>query len=296
MKPWFPPCQVKESSSHRGRWMPGGQILAAAPQDSVPQGPNHAVLWLLFKFASSQINRSNIRKEKILSWPCCAFSCLYWSKLPGLLAQDADPLENPFIPMGFQHSQSSEPGPGRTWVLQLLVPSLTCFPTWAELRTMQIWRRSGYFWDLKSSGCGPGMSGITLCPVLSSCVKHLSTDNAKLPLPDWAMPGVTELPCQALELLSSCPDFPLGMFAWLETTGLSQPGWRELGGGHRSIWWAADHCLFPGSASSTGSDTSTRHTEQIMSLQPSELWHLWEFTGKPHHLCKTPRDNHEGRK
>lgn len=167
MKPWFPPCQVMKSASpvaeaHRGRWMPGGQILAAGPQDPVPRGPNPAVLWLLFKSPLSQINRSSIRKEK--SWagpvvpsPPPAFADSSLGQPPGLLAQDADPLENPFNPMGFQHSQSSEPGPGRTMCRQDLGAAAACSTPYllhylngvkdnANLEKIWVFLRAEKFW------------------------------------------------------------------------------------------------------------------------------------------------------
>lgn len=67
------------------------------------------------------------------------------------------------------------PCAGRTWGLQLLAPSLTCLTTWAELRTVQIWRRSGYLWELESSGCDPACLE-SLCvqgfpPVLNTCLQ-----------------------------------------------------------------------------------------------------------------------------
>lgn len=92
----------------------------------------------------------------------------------------------------------------------------------------------------------------------------------------------------------------MGRFAWLEIIGLSQPSWRALGGGHGPVWRAADHRLLPGhgSASRTGSESSPRHTstEQIMPLQPSNLWHLRAFTRTFHHLTEAPGNNHERRK
>lgn len=99
--------------------------------DPVSWGPSHAVLWLLFKSALNQINRSNIRKKK--SWaglvvpsPPPAFADPSLGQPPGLLAEDVNPLEISFIPMGFQHSQSSEPGPGRTTCRQDLGAAAAC--------------------------------------------------------------------------------------------------------------------------------------------------------------------------
>lgn len=76
---------------------------------------------------------------------------------PGLLAQDADPLENPFIPMGFQHSQSSEPGPGRTMCRQDLGAAASCSIPYlldylsrvkdsANLEKVWVLVRAGKFW------------------------------------------------------------------------------------------------------------------------------------------------------
>ena len=54
--------------------------------------------------------------------------------------------------------------------------------------------------------------------------KTCLTDNAKLPFPASATPGVNDLQGWAEELLRSCPDSPPGRSAWLETAGWIQPG------------------------------------------------------------------------
>lgn len=146
-----PSCMAE---AHRQSQMDAGRraSIQAAPWHPLPWGPNSPVLRPLFKSGLSPIHRSDIRREK--SWIATAMPSPAFTKpmsWPARWLNLLIHLKTHLSHTGFQaqlSSLSQVPAglhAGKTWVRQLVAPSLTCLTTWSELKTTQIQRRPGYF-------------------------------------------------------------------------------------------------------------------------------------------------------
>lgn len=88
--------------------------------------------------------QEHYQEGEIQNFSCCtssSFSChLCWSNVS---ADGDDPTKTPFSQRGSQPSSALPAGPRQTGGCSWFAPSLTHFPTWSELKTMQIWSRPG---------------------------------------------------------------------------------------------------------------------------------------------------------